>query len=233
MSIELASQEHDINFSDISWRYLNLYVGELGKDEWNRHLSTLMGRLKRKMDPQLAKDQLRKIVSCAILLPAIDRTKIPDNPENLLFWCSSYDQFNQRDWVAEFAEVVKRDDEITDWRNTCQRLGVIHPIVYAPYSRQAYNWLFRWAEDSGDMTDANKAVLEQRFERLVLTYGGLVVCSLFQKEEGKIKRKVLNWRTGYFFERLIFDVYSLDQVIKIKKQELSKTNPTLVKQIKS
>jgi hypothetical protein len=109
----------------------------------------------------------------------------------------------------------------------------VYPIVYAPWPRQAFNWLFKAAEESGQVTDENREQVEKRFERLVLTYGGLVICHIFQKEEYKIKKKVLNWRTGYFFERLIFDIYTIDQVLKIKKQELLKTNKTLVKQIQN
>jgi hypothetical protein len=32
--------------------------------------------------------------------------------------------------------------------------------------------------------------------------------------------KVLNWRSGYFIEKEIYKVYSLEQILKIKKAEL-------------
>jgi hypothetical protein len=128
---------------------------------------------------------------------------------------------------------IAEDEKIEGWRLECQRLGVIYPIVYAPWPRQAYNWLYKASEESGQLNDDNRELIEKRFERLVLTYGGLVVCHIFQKEEHKIKKKILNWRTGYFFEKLIFDIYTIDQVLKIKKQELAKTNPTLVKKIQN
>ena len=215
---------------EVAVKYLNLYVGE---SDWGKHIDSLWGRLSKKYGDTEAKTLLKKTIACATLLPVYDRTKIPDLPENLLFWCPSYQQFSEKDWFSLLLDVIAEDEKIEQWRLECQRLGVVHPIVYAPWSRQAYNWLYSAAEASGQVNDSNREQLEKRFERLVLTYGGLVICHIFQKEEFKLKKKVLNWRTGYFFERLIFDIYSIDQVVKIKKQELSKTNPTLVKKIQN
>jgi hypothetical protein len=39
----------------------------------------------------------------------------------------------------------------------------------------------------------------------------------------------LNYRTGYFVERVLLDVYDVEQIVKIKTVELGKTNPQLVK----
>lgn len=229
MSLQLDPQNQEIT-KEIAIKYLNLYVGE---SDWGRHIDALWFRLLKRHGEEAAKTLLKKTIACATLLPVYDRTKIPDNPENLLFWCPSYQQFNDEDWTSKFLAVIQRDEEIESWRLDCQRLGVVYPIVYAPWPRQAFNWLFKAAEESGHVNDSNKNLIEKRFERLVLTYGGLVICHIFQKEEYKIKKKVLNWRTGYFFERLIFEIYSIDQVLKIKKQELLKTNKTLVKQIQN
>jgi hypothetical protein len=215
---------------DIAVKYLSLYVGDA---DWSKHIDTLWARLARKHGEAQAKVLLKKTIACATMLPVYDRTKIPDNPENLLFWCPTYQQFNEKDWTEIFLEIVNKDEQIEGWRLECQRLGVVYPIVYAPWPRQAFNWLFKAAEESHQVTEENREQVEKRFERLVLTYGGLVICHIFQKEEYKIKKKVLNWRTGYFFERLIFDIYTIDQVLKIKKQELLKTNKTLVKQIQN
>jgi len=227
--VQLDPQKQTLT-KEVAVKYLNLYVGE---SDWGKHIDSLWGRLSKKYGDTEAKTLLKKTIACATLLPVYDRTKIPDLPENLLFWCPSYQQFSEKDWFSLLLDVIAEDEKIEQWRLECQRLGVVHPIVYAPWSRQAYNWLYSAAEASGQVNDSNREQLEKRFERLVLTYGGLVICHIFQKEEFKLKKKVLNWRTGYFFERLIFDIYSIDQVVKIKKQELSKTNPTLVKKIQN
>ena len=227
--MQVESEKQNIT-KEIAVKYLNLYVGD---SDWSKHIDTLWARLSKKHDETQAKILLKKTIACATMLPVYDRTKIPDNPENLLFWCPTYQQFSETDWTEIFLDIVNKDEQIESWRLECQRLGVVYPIVYAPWPRQAFNWLFKAAEESGQVTDENREQVEKRFERLVLTYGGLVICHIFQKEEYKIKKKVLNWRTGYFFERLIFDIYTIDQVLKIKKQELLKTNKTLVKQIQN
>lgn len=229
MTVQVDPKNQTLS-KDTAIKYLNLYIGE---SDWGRHIDALWTRLAKKHNESDARAILRKTIACATLLPIYDRTKIPDNPENLLFWCPSYQQFSEKDWFSLLLEVIAEDEKIEGWRLECQRLGVIYPIVYAPWPRQAYNWLYKAAEESGQLNDDNRELIEKRFERLVLTYGGLVVCHIFQKEEHKIKKKILNWRTGYFFEKLIFDIYTIDQVLKIKKQELAKTNPTLVKKIQN
>lgn len=210
-------------------RYLSLYVGE---SDWERHITERYKQLAKSSSEAQAKNDLRKSVACATLLPIYDRYKVPDPPENLLFWCKSFRQYGERDWEALLVETMERDTQIAKWRNQCQSLGIIDPIDYSPITRQAFNWLFSEAERSGEVTEENRQRIEQSFKRLVYTYGGAVICSIFQKHESSVRKKVLNWRSNYFFERLIFDIYSVDQVVKIKRQELKKTNPKLVKQIR-
>ena len=43
--------------------------------------------------------------------------------------------------------------------------------------------------------------------------------------------KVFNWRSGYFFEKQIHKVYSVDEIKKIKLAELNKTNNKYIKTI--
>jgi hypothetical protein len=43
--------------------------------------------------------------------------------------------------------------------------------------------------------------------------------------------KVFNWRSGYFFEKQIHKVYSVEQIKKIKLAELAKTSNKYIKTI--
>jgi len=43
--------------------------------------------------------------------------------------------------------------------------------------------------------------------------------------------KVINWRSGYFFEKQIHKIYSVDKIIKIKNMEFTKTNSNYIKKI--
>lgn len=227
---EPMTETNWLSKNDNATRYLNIYVAEI---DWNTHIARVFNKIKAQgYSPDEAKDRLRKIIACTILLPIYDKQKVPDPPENLIYWCPSWHQFNDRDWYALLEEVHAKDVNIAKWRNQSQSLGIIDPIDYSPITRQAFNWLYGAAEESGSITAENQQRLEQAFKKLVWAYGGAVICSLFQKPDAGIKRKVHNWRTNYFFERLIFDNYSIDQVIKIKRQELKKTNPKLVKQIR-
>lgn len=207
-------------------KYLSLYLGE--SDHWVDHIDKVWQNLVKKNRPEEAKLKLKKILACAIMLPAHDKSKIPDNPENLLYWCSSWQQFNERDWVADLLKTMAYDDKIEQHRYAALGLGVVHPIEYSPITRQAFNWLYTKAEETGSVTDTNRKDIEKRFRNVVLAYGGEVVCNVFRSSAAK---GILNWRTGYFFERAIFKHYSIEQVLRIKSAELKKTNPKLIKTI--
>jgi hypothetical protein len=210
-------------------KYLKIYNAET---EWESAIATLWGQLSSRMPQDEASAMMRKILSCTILLPKYDKTSLTDPPTNLLYRCSKFHQFNERDWWLLMQEVMEKDEQIIQWRSQAQALGIIDPIDYVPITRQAFNWLYTSADEAGALTDENKNRVRDSFKRLVYTYGGVVICSIYQKHPDTIKKMVLNWRTNYFFERTIFHVYGIDQVIKIKSQELKKTNPTLVKKIK-
>lgn len=223
----LQKIQNDILDPDTAARYLNLYVGDA---DWMSHMGQLWNRLNKKYSEDQAKQLMKKTIACTTLLPAYDKTKIPETPENLLHWCSSYFQFNERDWFEELKQVISKDIQIEGWRNQCLALGIVYPLEYSPVTRQAFKWLYGKADEAGVITEENKETVVRRFQNLVFAYGGNVVCYVFLKHEGHI-RKILNWRTGYFFERAIFDVYTIDQVMKIKAAELKKTNAKLVKSI--
>lgn len=215
---------------DKAAKYLSIYVGD---SDWPKHISILWGKLVKKYGAEDAKIRMRKILACTILLPATDRTKVPDNPENLLYWVQSYHQFNDRDWEHDLGSVFIRDGEISSWRNQALSLGVIYPLQYSPITRQAYNWLYNMGIEECSNIDQPPDKLEVHARNMVLAYGGVVISNIFEKYGSNIKRKVLTWRNLYFFERLIFDTYSIGQVMKIKKQELEQTNASLVKKIRA
>lgn len=211
-------------FTDTACRYLSLYLGEA---DWK----TQIERLSRSKYVHSQEDT-KKIIAAAVMLPTFDKYSITDPPENLLHWVGGYGQFKERDWLQLFKDQMKKDAEIEVTRNESLSLGIIYPIDYSPVTRQAFNLLYGKAKDAGVINEQSKADITKRFQNLVLAYGGNVICFVFQKHDHKVK-KVLNWRTGYFFEQIIFDVFSKEQVLKIKKAELAKTNPKLVKKIRN
>jgi len=211
----------------VAEKLLTLYVGEA---DWWQHVAKLHQRLVRKHGQEKARSLVRQAVAFTILLPAFDRsTRIdPEHPENLLFWGLSYHQFDQRDWFEELKSVIRRDQQITQWRREALKLGVIDAIEYQPYCRQAYKWLCLEAEESDVVLTPE---LKLKFRQLVMAYGGAVVSYIFEKHHSAVK-KIVNWRSGYFFERLIFNTYSVDEVLKIKSNEIKKTNPKWIKEVR-
>ena len=97
-----------------------------------------------------------------------------------------------------------------------------------PLTRQALNCLYTTAEESEVVTSENKQELIKKFENLVKIYGGATICNLFSKHEKNID-KVLNWKSGYFIEKEIHKVYTLEQLAKIKHTELSKIDSKYIK----
>ena len=201
--------------------YLNIYVGH---SSWEDHIKKLYAKIDR--DPLL----LRKMVACAVVLTAQEKL-VADPPHRLLFGIRSFDQFNEKDWVKELQAIVERDQKIERCRMQAFSLGIIDPIDFAPNTRQAFNWLYLKAEESGVVAPENKEDIVRRFKNLVLAYGGAVICNIFTRHDDELK-KVTNWRSGYFFERIIYDVYQPEQIFKIKKRELEQTSEKLVKKIR-
>lgn len=211
-------------------RYLDLYVGQ---KNWTEDLTTLYRRIERKYkgpkNEDIIKTQMKEMVCCAVLLPAVDRSIHPE-PDQMLsrVFQGYYHQFHEKQWFPLFRQVVERDLQIIDWRNDVWGLGVIDRIGDQPFCRQAYNWMYERAESSGDLTPENKEEIVRRFTRIVQIYGGAVISNLFTRHEKSVNR-VVNWRTAYFLERVIYEVYTPEQVMKIKKAELDKTSDKLVR----
>jgi len=229
-ALEKLAVENDNWLSKVYEKYLKLYVAEI---DWERHRNILANRYvaRNHMPKDEAVEKLRKVIACTTLLPVYDKQKIPDPPENLFYQCASFHQFEERDWYGLLHETYLKDQKISRWRNQCKSMGIVDPIDYSPITRQAFNWLFGSALDAGDITDANKQRIEQSFKRLIYAYGGASICSVYQKHAPLVKKTVINWRSNYFFEKTMFEVYSIDQLVKIKRQELKKTNPRLIKKI--
>jgi len=201
-------------------RYLKLYVADI---DWSIHIGNLYKNFSNKLkNESLAKEGVRKAIACTILLPLVKKTTIPDPPSNLLFWCTAWQEFDEADWFALFASVLKEDLEIINHRNKALQLGIIDPIDVTPITRQAYNWMYEKAIDSHSDKYINDDLKNKLFN-LVRAYGGAVICNMFVSHKLNID-KVLNWRSGYFFEKQIYKVYSIDQILKIKATELNKTN---------
>ena len=207
--------------------YLRIYVSDI---DWKPHIAKFWANTKNKItEDDSAKMHMRKSIACASLIPIYDKKVIPDPPQNLLFWCPTWSQFNERDWVQMYKKVVEDDIKIRNNRKKLLQYGVVDSIDYLPLTRQAFNWLYTKAEET-KVIGSNKEDLIKKFENLVKIYGGAVICNVFAKHETNIS-KVLNWRSGYFIEKEIYKIYTPDQISKIKQTEISKIDPKYVKKL--
>lgn len=215
---------------DTAQKYLNIYVGE---SDWPKHINQLWTNLENKnKNLDLSKDEIKKIIACTLLLPTYEKTTIPDPVHLILFWCTSWGQLKERDWFTLFKDVIKKDILIQNNRKNLLDIGVIDPIDYSPLTRQAFNWLYAEAEKNDCITDENRSEIKTKLQNLVRIYGGAVISNIFTNHKNSLN-KILNWRSGYFFEREIYNVYSYDQIVKIKNLEIQKLNPKYVKKIGS
>lgn len=209
---------------------LNIYVAKLDNGEWINHAKDLNRRLSRQSNQSAANEMTRRVIAFTILLPSVEPSFKADShsPQRILFGAEKFSNFSSRDWVADLKKVVKQNQQISLWRKDILLLGVVDPIEHKPDTRQAYKWLCDEAEKAEvELTDE----LRNKFRQLVMVYGGTVVSNIFTNHRKQIGNKVTNWRSGYFFERLIFMTYSIDQIMRMKRAELEKANPKLIKQV--
>jgi hypothetical protein len=227
--LEKVVNEGAIPF-EVAEKYLSIF---LGPNDWKGSLAKLWesSGAKRK-DIEERKEFVKKSISCAVLLNYTEKSTIPKPPDNLLYWCSGWLQFKERDWFKMFQELLREDIKIAENRNKAIMLGVIDPIDISPVTRQAFNWLYNTAKDNGYIDSSNSEELKVKFTNLVMAYGGAVVCNIFVSHENIIKN-VFNWRSGYFFEREIYKIYTIEQILKIKNLELQKVNQNYVKKIQA
>jgi len=214
----------------VAVKYLSVYVGTPTAGDWQDHIGRVWRKIKHKPN---AAEEMRNILAHAILIATTDKSiDIGEIPENFFHKSTYFRQLNEHDWFAQLQKIVAEDAETTKRRAEAQSLGVIDPIEFQPYTRQAYNWLYAKAEETGAITPETKERVSRLLKNLVYAYGGATICSVFTNHAEWLP-KIHNWRTGYFFERVLHKVYTPEQIIKIKKQELSKTNANLVKRIRT
>ncbi len=213
---------------EVAEKYLKLYVADI---EWQQHITRLWNNSLNKLkDIDHTKQHLKNAIACTTILPLVEKTPIPDPPQNLLFWCPGWHQFKEQDWFESLIEIMREDIIISENRNKIIKIGVIDPIDVSPVTRQAYNWLYDKVLATENIDSLNKKDLELKLANLVRAYGGSVICSMFMNYKLNVD-KVLNWRSGYFFEKQIYKVYNIDQILKIKTTELNKTNQKYIKKI--
>ena len=226
--IEALAADGTLSF-DVAEKYLTIYLGEA---DWKEKIGQLWTVQKRRLgDDQKAKDFIKKSVACACLSPIINKSSIPDEKHVLLFWVGGWPQFNERDWFDLLKSIAKKDLEIEKNRKIVLQSGVFNQIDVSPLTRQAFNWIYERTEKESFSTEEKKQQALEKVKNLVRIYGGAIICNVFTNYPMNIE-KVLNWRSGYFIEKEIYKVYSLEQILKIKKAELNKTNPKYITNIK-
>ena len=193
-------------------KYLSLYVADI---DWNPILENL-----RKLN--ISNEEKWKRLSFVIVLPTYEPNAFREKDlTNIFNWIFKWQQFDQRDWIAELRDIYIKDQKIEPIRKKCLDLGIIFPLHYNPITRQAFNWLMGKAKDSQLTIDST--ISSEKLQNLVHVYGGQVVCGVFEKPEWAPKiDKLPHWRSGYFFERLIHEVYNETQLIEIKTHEINK-----------
>lgn len=224
-SIEALANDGTLSF-DVAEKYLTIYLGEA---DWKEKIGQLWTVQKRKIqDEQKTKDFVKKSVACACLSPIINKVNIPDEKHVMLFWVGGWPQFNERDWFDLLKSIAAKDLEIENNRRIVIQYGIFDQIDYSPLTRQAFNWLCEKLEKESFDNPEKKLESVEKLKNLVKIYGGAIVCNMFTNYSLNID-KVLNWRSGYFIEKEIYKVYSIEQIVKIKKSELNKTNPNYIK----
>ena len=224
--VRKAIEEKSLSL-ELADKYLKLYVANI---DWQPHITSLWSNaVKKYSNESVAKEHVKKAISCATILPLVEKTTIPDPPSNLLFWCTGWKQFNEQEWFEILLDIFKEDLLISEKRNKIIQTGIIDPIDVSPMTRQAFNWLYEKCLDEELTEDARKSVKE-KMSNIVRAYGGAVICHIFTKYKKNVD-DVMNWRSGYFFEKQIHKVYTVDQIIKIKTAELNKTNNKYIKKV--
>jgi len=111
--LDRVSKEDSIP-KELAEEYLKIYVADI---EWGVHIDKLWNNFYNKnKNVDEAKTMVKKTISCAVLLPSLESTKIPDTPQSLLFWCTAWAQFKEREWFELFKKTVEEDIQIKNNR---------------------------------------------------------------------------------------------------------------------
>jgi hypothetical protein len=212
---------------EVADKYLTIYLGE---STWPEKISQLWAVQSKRHGEEKAKEIVKKCIACACLSPVINKTTIPEENHVLIFWVAGWPQFNERDWFSMFKDVVKSDIEIEKNRNLIIQLGIFDHIDIPPLTRQAYNWLYERLDGEKFTSQEQKEKSVTKMKNLVKIYGGAVICNVFTNYSSNVD-KVLNWKSGYFIEKEIHKIYSMNQIIKIKKSEIQKTNSNYIRKV--
>lgn len=231
MSIEVMNQLvlNNLLPMELAEKYLVIY---LGRADWPEKISQLWKVQSKKIGEEKAKELVKKSIACACLSPLINKSNIPEENHVLIFWVSGWPQFNERDWFALFKDIVKSDIQIEKNRNIIIKTGLFEKIDTPPLTRQAYNWLYEKLSQEKFLDPEHKKESVTKIKNLVRVYGGAIICNVFTNYSSNVD-KVLNWKTGYFIEKEIHKIYSLEQMLKIKKAEIFKTNSNYITKINS
>jgi len=226
LEIEKALQEKSLPLN-LANKYLKLYIADI---DWEPHIASLWRNAKKKYgNENVAKEYVKKAVACATILPLIEKTSIPNPASNLLFWCTGWKQFNEQEWFNLLLDIFQEDLNISKKRNKIIQIGIIDPIDVSPLTRQAFNWLYERCLEE-DMDYSARRDVREKFTNIVRAYGGAAICNIFTKYKKNVD-DVMNWRSGYFFEKQIHKVYTVDQIVKIKKAEINKMNIKYIKKV--
>jgi len=162
---------------EIADKYLKLYVANIN---WEPHISDLWNiSVKKFSNQELAKEHVKKAISCTILLPFKDGTEIPDQASKLLFWCTAWKQFNKEDWFNIFLNILKEDIDISSKRNILLNLGILDPIDISPIARQAFNWLYDQFLNNCDTENDDTEDIKNKFTNLYDYLLLLLLCNIF------------------------------------------------------
>lgn len=195
-----------------------------GDRDWVAAIEELGERLNKNSQSKTG----QQTIAFAVHLPLIQKTFKPNEEgTDILFRCRYFRQFDQKDWSAELQKIAQKDLEIYHQRQDVLAGGIITTPQYQPYTRQAYNWLCQMAEDTGAINEDNRIKVHDRHKKFVQVYGGSIINSIFSNYSRQLD-KVVNWATPYFFERLIYQNYDHESIIKIKQAEFSKTSDALI-----
>ena len=97
---------------EVAEKYLNIYIGEA---DWKTHIAKLWTNFENKnKNTEISKEDIKKAVSCTMLLPTMEKTNIPDPVHLMLFWCPTWNQYKEKDWFSLFKDCLLYTSDAAD-----------------------------------------------------------------------------------------------------------------------